>query len=210
MEKEGAGPFWKWVVAAGGLYFAYSLGYDDGKAASRPTGYVAYEASPAISSAVPSATRSSEPDEAAEAAAATALASSDAPAAAEGGTSSDDYYYINDQGGLVDASASSPTWQPSPSPATSPSASYAQAPEPQTSPASYPTPTPSESVWGPRAAVKAAPVAGALAAIAVGGCAEDGSCFGDFSEATGRPRTVRVQGYYRRDGTYVRGHYRSR
>lgn len=40
-------------------------------------------------------------------------------------------------------------------------------------------------------------------------CAENGSCYGDISIATGRPKTVRVGGYYRRDGTYVRGHYRS-
>jgi hypothetical protein len=42
------------------------------------------------------------------------------------------------------------------------------------------------------------------------GCAENGSCYGDISSATGRPRTVHVRGYYRRDGTYVRSHYRSR
>ena len=41
-------------------------------------------------------------------------------------------------------------------------------------------------------------------------CAENGSCYGDISAATGRPKTVYVGGYYRRDGTYVRGHYRSR
>lgn len=41
-------------------------------------------------------------------------------------------------------------------------------------------------------------------------CAENGSCYGDISSQTGRPRTVYVQGYYRSDGTYVRGHYRSR
>jgi hypothetical protein len=41
------------------------------------------------------------------------------------------------------------------------------------------------------------------------GCAENGSCYGDISELTGRPKTVSVRGYYRRDGTYVRGHYRS-
>jgi hypothetical protein len=41
------------------------------------------------------------------------------------------------------------------------------------------------------------------------GCAENGSCYGDISAATGRPRTVHVRGYYR-DGRYVRGHYRSR
>ena len=41
-------------------------------------------------------------------------------------------------------------------------------------------------------------------------CVENGSCYGDISAATGRPKTVYVGGYYRRDGTYVRGHYRSR
>ena len=46
--------------------------------------------------------------------------------------------------------------------------------------------------------------------VSAPGCAENGSCYGDISEATGRPKTVHVNGYYRRDGTYVRGHYRSR
>jgi len=41
-------------------------------------------------------------------------------------------------------------------------------------------------------------------------CAENGSCYGDISSATGRAKTVRVKGYYRKDGTYVRGHYRSK
>ena len=40
-------------------------------------------------------------------------------------------------------------------------------------------------------------------------CAENGTCYGDISALTGRPKTVHVEGYYRRDGTYVRGHYRS-
>ena len=41
-------------------------------------------------------------------------------------------------------------------------------------------------------------------------CAENGSCYGDISPLTGRPKTTAVQGYYRKDGTYVRGHYRSK
>lgn len=41
-------------------------------------------------------------------------------------------------------------------------------------------------------------------------CAENGSCYGDISSITGRPKTVAVRGYYRKDGTYVRGHYRSK
>lgn len=40
-------------------------------------------------------------------------------------------------------------------------------------------------------------------------CSESGSCFGDVSTATGRPKTVYVPGYYRKNGTYVRGYYRS-
>ena len=41
------------------------------------------------------------------------------------------------------------------------------------------------------------------------GVAENGSYFGEISEVTGRRKTVPVRGYYRKDGTYVRGHYRS-
>lgn len=41
-------------------------------------------------------------------------------------------------------------------------------------------------------------------------CAENGSCYGDISAETLRPKTVHVKGYYRKDGTYVRGHYRSK
>lgn len=41
-------------------------------------------------------------------------------------------------------------------------------------------------------------------------CAENGSCDGDISEETGKPKTVEVKGYYRKDGTYVKGHSRSK
>ena len=41
------------------------------------------------------------------------------------------------------------------------------------------------------------------------GCSESGSCYGDISPATGRPKTVYVPGYFRSDGKYVRGYYRS-
>lgn len=40
--------------------------------------------------------------------------------------------------------------------------------------------------------------------------AENGSYYGEISENTGRAKTVYVRGYYRKDGTYVRSHYRSR
>jgi hypothetical protein len=41
-------------------------------------------------------------------------------------------------------------------------------------------------------------------------CAENGSCYGEMSSVNGLPKTTHVQGYYRKDGTYVRGHYRSK
>lgn len=41
-------------------------------------------------------------------------------------------------------------------------------------------------------------------------CAENGSCYGDISNINGLPKTTNVRGYYRKDGTYVRGHYRSK
>jgi hypothetical protein len=40
-------------------------------------------------------------------------------------------------------------------------------------------------------------------------CAENGTCYGDISNLTGRPKTTHVRGYFRKDGTYVRGHYPS-
>jgi hypothetical protein len=55
-----------------------------------------------------------------------------------------------------------------------------------------------------------APASAAPATATVPRCAENGSCPGDISTATGRPKTVYVQGYTRKDGTYVRGHYRSK
>jgi len=41
------------------------------------------------------------------------------------------------------------------------------------------------------------------------GCSETGSCYGDISNITGLPKTTYVNGYYRRDGTYVGSYYRS-
>jgi hypothetical protein len=53
------------------------------------------------------------------------------------------------------------------------------------------------------------PTAAAPSTPPASGCAENGSCYGDISPATGRPKTVFVDGYIRKDGTYVRGHVRS-
>ena len=40
--------------------------------------------------------------------------------------------------------------------------------------------------------------------------AENGTSWGEISTSTLRPKTTYVKGYTRSDGTYVRGHYRSR
>ncbi len=45
--------------------------------------------------------------------------------------------------------------------------------------------------------------------IAARQTAESGSYYGELNK-NGIPKTVPVRGYYRKDGTYVRGHYRSR
>ncbi len=42
------------------------------------------------------------------------------------------------------------------------------------------------------------------------GVVENGSYYREISTHNGLPKTNYVNGYYRRDGTYVRGHYRSR
>ena len=52
------------------------------------------------------------------------------------------------------------------------------------------------------------PTAAVPTTSGTGLCAENGSCYGD-PNVNGIPKTVHVNGYYRKDGTYVRGHYRS-
>jgi hypothetical protein len=42
------------------------------------------------------------------------------------------------------------------------------------------------------------------------GIAENSSYYGEISKLTGRPKTVYVRGYFRKDGTYVRSYYRSK
>jgi hypothetical protein len=39
---------------------------------------------------------------------------------------------------------------------------------------------------------------------------KDSNCYGCISSITNRPKTIYVKGYYRRNGTYVHPHYKSR
>jgi len=73
---------------------------------------------------------------------------------------------------------------------------------------------------GNRAPPSPAPIQGGGSSSELGGAildykglvvppvAENGSYYGELN-ANGVPKTVHVDGYYRKDGTYVRGHYRS-
>jgi hypothetical protein len=71
--------------------------------------------------------------------------------------------------------------------------------------------SPSIKTRTPAAALVTGPVESTTLPTASGpSCAENGSCYGDVSSATMRPKTTHVSGYTRRDGTYVRGHYRSK
>ncbi len=63
-----------------------------------------------------------------------------------------------------------------------------------------------QSVYGSTAITASAPVV--LPAPVHGSVAENGSYYGQ-PNVNGVPKTVAVGGYYRKDGTYVRGHYRS-
>jgi ABC-type Fe3+-hydroxamate transport system substrate-binding protein len=63
-----------------------------------------------------------------------------------------------------------------------------------------------QSVYGSTAVTSYEPVV--LPAPVYGTVAENGSYYGQ-PNVNGVPKTVAVGGYYRKDGTYVRGHYRS-
>jgi hypothetical protein len=79
--------------------------------------------------------------------------------------------------------------------AASPSGSYSTALEPSGAYSGYVAPS-----------AAASPSSTPLAAS---GCSESGSCYGDISTTTGLPKTTYVNGYYRRNGTYVRSYFRS-
>jgi hypothetical protein len=204
-------PIWKLGAAIVGLYAAYSVGYTDGRGSySDRATYAAYE-NPAVEM---------PPDEVlVEAAAPAALAELPAPLALSQAESTavDDTAYSrtwNDWGSLDNPSAGDYAAAAAEAAARDAEiaaedaaaaaseresdrqalARFASTSSPSRQAATQPPPQPSATT----------------AYVPQGGCAENGSCYGDISAATGRPKTVNVQGYYRRDGTYVRGHYRSR
>jgi hypothetical protein len=72
------------------------------------------------------------------------------------------------------------------------------------------TAAPASNVTGPPVATPKPATEATTPPPAKRACAENGSCYGDTSTATGKPKTTYVDGYTRKDGTYVRGHYRSK
>jgi hypothetical protein len=96
---------------------------------------------------------------------------------------------------------------------TSAPASYYEAPAAVTAANPYYVPvfvpgviTVPQSVYGSTAITAYEPVV--LPTPVYGSVAENGSYYGQ-PNVNGVPKTVAVGGYYRKDGTYVRGHYRS-
>lgn len=202
-------PIWKLGAAVVGLYVAYSVGYTDGRGSHSDRGtYAAYE-DPAVEM---------PPTEASvEAVAPAALAELPLALSQAESTAVDDTAYSqtwNDWRSLDNSSAEDYAAAAAEAAARDAEnaaedaaaaafqresdrqalARFASTSSPQRQASTQPPPQP----------------AATTAYVPQGGCAENGSCYGDISAATGRPKTVSVQGYYRRDGTYVRGHYRSR
>lgn len=69
--------------------------------------------------------------------------------------------------------------------------------------------SPEDAVAVAQARAQAATYATPAPSVVVAACAENESCYGDISADTGWPKTAPVSGYYRKDGTYVRGYFRN-
>lgn len=223
--QKNSGGGGKWIVGGIAVILAYGVGYGAGEAEG-----LRRNADPVAPAAAAYALP--QPESTVE----TAATSLPAPPAPEG--ADDAEQESRDNGGSVDlygedefkpyaAGPPSPPsgttyatpgtvqagLNPPPAPTIRPMAASTAAP-PTSTGTVYPYTAPrsinsagSTNGYPPVTAEAPAPV---TRAPVVGGCAENGSCYGDISATTGRPRTVHVGGYYRRDGTYVRGHYRSR
>lgn len=194
---------WPWILGGLAALFAYNSGYASGQQDSSdvtaPAPEIAYSPSPATQAYLEGASEQVAAEEA------------DAPAAEEegaelAGAESSDYYEDTDEPGLAGdeehAAADG---------VTSAYVSTAAAPAlVTTSLASAAPAVDADEVAAPAAVTRSYASTVPVSAPAVIGCAENGSCYGDISAATGRAKTVSVGGYFRKDGTYVRGHYRSR
>ena len=213
MDQKQNGNGWKWVAGGLALICSYQLGYSAGTDDSAPPQFQPTLASgtsdPAPEVVLPASspasleTVASAPDAEAEASnslqeAATEIAPAgqEAPASGALGPTSPDSFDRDDESESEEASQRFASQEDVEERANAFAASLAPA-----------TRTPSTTGPVPSTPLSTTPAPSRPISV---GCAENGSCYGDISTATGRPKTVRVRGYYRKDGTYVRGHYRSR
>ena len=213
-QEPKANPLWKWGAAIGGLWLAYTVGFEEGER-STEAAFAAAEYATEISSpvALPPEDETTDSAEAANMAANALemeLAEERSPRMEQGSDNlaydqSRRDYYPPPHGYANYGSPPSEEYQ-------HPQAYYTQPPVTAPPTAATPTSSPSNtdrmgliSSTAPTAAYDPSPIQPRNY-----GCAENGSCYGDISPSTGNPKTVKVQGYFRKDGTYVRGHYRSR
>lgn len=215
-EQPSSGGGGKWVLVAVGLLIAYSAGYSSGSG-EEPITYnasaPAYSADSTAFTALPAVERAAATE---DYAAVDDAESSNAPVEdAEAYADAEYYGYSEDEGvdvaAVTDANGASDLVvndRAFASPASpSDTSTYSQGAAATAVAATTSTVGPWSQYQPPTSYTYTPP---ATTSRPVAGCAENGSCYGDISAATGRPKTVAVGGYFRKDGTYVRGHYRSK
>lgn len=213
MGDKNSGSAWKWVAGALAIALSYNVGYESGFSAnpplSPPSTGLSYEATPDVT-AVDGTTLPADP-----------LLTAAVTAPAAGGLPKVEVpQHLRDK---LEALANEPQLEERPSLAVAgdyssfPLTEEEDADEAVGTAAVLASDQASDSTGSEERSAYAATIAAPIApdsylapkSLALG-CAENGSCYGDISVATGRAKTVAVRGYYRSDGTYVRGHYRSK
>lgn len=214
-EQPSSGGGGKWALVAVGLLIAYSAGYSSGSG-EQPTAYDSSAPAYSADSTAFTAATAVEPAAATEDAAVDDAESSDAPVEDAEDYADAEYYgdsedegvavaAVTDANGASDIIANDRAFASPASPGDT--GTYSQAAAATAVAASTSTVRPSSQYQPPTSYTYTPP---ATTSRPVAGCAENGSCYGDISAATGRPKTVAVSGYFRKDGTYVRSHYRSK
>ena len=217
--KQGEGSLGKWVLAGLALWGAYSWGEVEGRRETTALAYTARAAEPytlpppITTNALPEPQTVVEQPEAfadgeelasyqPEAEAYTAPAYSTAPPVYGESPSKQDarFAQLYQDWNEAEAGRAADDSETLPPPVRLPS-----------TPARVATGVPRESSGQSSSYTPAAPIYTPPAGTAAPryGCSESGSCYGDISPATGRPKTVYVPGHYKSNGKYVRGYYRS-
>lgn len=217
--KEGEGSLGKWVLAGFALWGAYSWGHVEGRRDTLASSYTARAAQPydtpspsVTAEALPEPETPVEPEALAdgeelagyqpEPEAYTAPAYIAAPPVSDEGAARQDarFAQLYQDWNEAEAGSGAEDSGATPLPVRLP-------PAPARVAAGVPREPSGQATFYPPAAPIYTPPAGTAAPRY--GCSESGSCYGDISPATGRPKTVYVPGYYKSNGKYVRGYYRS-